>query len=427
MRLTRQMWRSLRRAVPAVAALVLLVSAPVVAGPPICPISDSDLEKAVRTFNQMAAVFQDKRCSNCHGAVNPFSDTGGHAGGKFSFNAQFQGLLGNRAELVADLTRVQGHAPSDQEVANAVAAMKTYLSAEPPMTDREAIRDVLELGGIKDLVEAQCAACHKNQPAPWGLASSLWAGKSPEQLCEFIQATMDPSDFLNHVTEDRLGFVQTGFAGTRGLTPAGQAILKEQTGRDYVPEPVKAMSASAFTTAANDWIDALGGRFHKPPSCGCSVQKYRLNVKGETDIHVQGGAGSSKSKLDRTMDMAFGKDGTFSGPALTTPVTISNKMNAGGTACTLDMILDQTLKINGRVDEAAGRMSVTTTVSGQSRPAQMTCTVPGRVIRSPVPATTSDPQTRTFEMPAQVDEPGQFEVSFGPNGSVSLELRVVPR
>jgi hypothetical protein len=57
----------------------------------------------------------------------------------------------------------------------------------------------------------------------------------------------------------------------------------------------------------------------------------------------------------------------------------------------------------------------------------MTCTVPGRVIRSPVPATTSDPQTRTFEMPAQVDEPGQFEVLFGPTGSVSLELRVVPR
>jgi hypothetical protein len=30
-------------------------------------------------------------------------------------------------------------------------------------------------------------------------------------------------------------------------------------------------------------------------------------------------------------------------------------------------------------------------------------------------------------MPAQVDEPKEFEVSFGPNGSVSLELRVVPR
>ncbi len=418
---------SCRRLYLAVGILSLaFLDAAALAGEAVCPLPAADVDKAVRAFSAMSTVFQDPRCTNCHGAVNPFAADGGHAGGKITLDNTLRPLGESRAALVEALTRANGAPPNDAAIADAEAALRTFRSTDGPLTDRAAIQDILKLGGLEEVASAACAECHQNSPARWRLATSLWAGKSEEELCEFFQKTMDVSGFLQHITEDQSGFIPAGFRGDRGLNAFGKGFLKQETGRDFTPMPPKGLSAAAFVEAANRWIDGLGGEFHKPPSCGCSVKNYRLTMKGEVDIRVAGGAGASKSKLEQAFDLAFAKEGRFSGQA-SRPVSIVNTMNAGGASCRTEITVDQVLDIAGRVDEKSSDLTMTLTSNGQSRPSVSVCVVAGRRISTPVPATKSDQQVTSWEMPAEVDRPKTVTIPFGGAGQFTGEMVVQRR
>jgi len=52
-------------------------------GPPVCPLSKDQTQKAIDAFKALAPVFRVDRCINCHGDVDPFTEgDGGHEGGQ---------------------------------------------------------------------------------------------------------------------------------------------------------------------------------------------------------------------------------------------------------------------------------------------------------------------------------------------------------
>ncbi len=53
----------------------------------ICPLGTRETERAMEKFALISPVFHDRRCENCHGAVNPFTEEGGHLGGVMEADA----------------------------------------------------------------------------------------------------------------------------------------------------------------------------------------------------------------------------------------------------------------------------------------------------------------------------------------------------
>jgi hypothetical protein len=53
-----------------------------------CPLTVGQETKAAKAFKKLAPLFQEPRCLNCHGAVNPFSKTGEHGGGYFDIREE---------------------------------------------------------------------------------------------------------------------------------------------------------------------------------------------------------------------------------------------------------------------------------------------------------------------------------------------------
>src|SRR5215472_12584156 len=62
-------------------ALPLPASRAQQSGDPVCPLSEEQTQKAIAAFAELAPIFQQPRCINCHGAVDPFDKPGTHPGG----------------------------------------------------------------------------------------------------------------------------------------------------------------------------------------------------------------------------------------------------------------------------------------------------------------------------------------------------------
>jgi mono/diheme cytochrome c family protein len=449
-------------------------SAPV-GGPAICPLPDADVKRAVTEFSKMYQVFQDKRCVNCHGAVNPFGKDGSHAGGEIKLDNILKRLLGDRGALTEQLSKdlPAGEKLSGAAVSNAEAAIKTYFSAEPPLTDPQAIADILKEGGLDSVYRTVCAECHTNSPAPWQLATSPFAGKSAEALCESFQKRMDPSDFLGHVTNDNLGFIQAGFKGTRGLNPFGVAYYTSEIKRPYVLEPVRAMSQDALTKAANEWIGALGDTFHEPASCGCKETHYQLNVKLDYASHAVQGKAEADSAVSQhfATDLNFAKPDTFTADAKV-PFKMSIETGMAGGApgmpgvpggpagmpgkpgtpaapgmppdmsalagspihCASQLNSTDTWHITGKIQESTDKgkqvpntVKISAQVTKKKEPTEVVCMAYGRTIKVPgAPGAVEQDSTAGYDMiiPAVVGDPQKFNFNT-PSGKMVVELEIV--
>lgn len=236
---------------------VLLSSlAPVVAGAAdSCKLSPRQQADSVKAFRSLYPIFQDPRCLNCHGAVNPFSPAGGHPGGVIDIREEARDFL-KRADLQSALVSID-----DVGRARELQGIREIAEGSGAITSN----DVIRLKAQKPMQEA-CAQCHVGE---WHMPMShnFFVGRDWKAMCVHIKTssfTSDPGSFLAHMQDDSL--IRIGFKGLRGLlTP---------------PDPLPpAMPFSSMEKHANDWVAAMDGKFYPPETCGCEYEGLVVEMR----------------------------------------------------------------------------------------------------------------------------------------------------
>ncbi len=215
-----------------------------------CPLTVRQETMAAKSFKKLAPVFQEPRCLNCHGAVNPFSNDGIHGGGYIDIRTETKKFL-SRPSFQGSLTT--GSDPTGVITAKTIAGLKDIAESPSEISDNDVIRQK-----AFDPMRAVCKECHISA---WiiPMRHNHFVGRSTKQLCEHIKTsslTNQPDLFLRHMQDDEL--VLEGFKGRKGLLEAGTA------------EPPR-ISFATVEKYANEWVEAMGGKFHQPPDCGCVV------------------------------------------------------------------------------------------------------------------------------------------------------------
>ncbi|HYX46479.1 MAG TPA: hypothetical protein VE820_06635 [Sphingomicrobium sp.] len=218
-----------------------------------CPLTESQSQKAAAAFDKIAnVVLNEPRCVNCHGGVNP------HITG-----------IG-----------LDPHDPT------APASLIPHGGG--------AIRKSTD-----GTIEAECMDCHNNMAnkrdgsptKQWMTAANFhsFVDKDSTSLCrQFKKSLGSAEEFLGHVTDDNGGnnFAQTAFNGNRGLN-ADQYL--DPGGPTYVAPKPPSISHQALLQLAQEWVNAMGGKFQGDESCGCEpahdnwsgMIRYVLDNKGD--------------------------------------------------------------------------------------------------------------------------------------------------
>lgn len=197
-----------------------------------CSLTDAQSQRAVLAFSKFARfVLAEPRCVNCHGGVNPY----------------ISGTGLNPADTTAPASLTEhGGGPI------------------PKNTDGS--------------IEAACMKCH-NHMAPkrdgsptlqWFIAANFhsFVDKDSITLCrQFKKSTGSAQEFLGHLTDDNGGnnFSQTAFNGDRGLDDSDLEGFNVK-----VQKP--SISKSDFIKLAQDWVNAMGGKFQGDENCGCELK-----------------------------------------------------------------------------------------------------------------------------------------------------------
>lgn len=215
-----------------------------------CPLTVRRETKGAKAFKNLAPVFQEPRCLNCHGAVNPFSRTGGHGGGYIDIRKETQQFL-QMPNFQNSL--IVGSDPDGTRTARTIAQLKEIAESPSEISDTDLIRQK-----AFDPMRRACKECHIST---WiiPMRHNHFVGRSAKDMCVHMKTsilTNQPDLFLRHMQDDEL--VREGFKGNRGLL--------DTTGA----EP-PAMSFATLERYANEWIDAMDGKFHRPPDCGCVI------------------------------------------------------------------------------------------------------------------------------------------------------------
>ena len=215
-----------------------------------CPLTASQEIRAVKAFKKLAPVFQEPRCLNCHGAVNPFSQGGNHGGGYIDIRKEAQQFL--QTPNFQD-SLVVGADPDGTRTAKTIAGLKEMAQSASEISDNDLIR----LKAFEPMRQV-CKECHITS---WiiPMSHNHFVGRSAKDMCVHIKTsslTNRPDLFLRHMQDDEL--VQEGFKGRRGLL--------EAVGADP-----PAMSFATLQKYATEWIEAMGGKFHQPEDCGCVI------------------------------------------------------------------------------------------------------------------------------------------------------------
>ncbi len=229
--------------------LLMVVGPPHVhGGKSSCPLTVRQETAAVKAFKRLAPLFQEPCCLNCHGAVNPFSPTGGHGGGVIDVRKETKDFL-QRPDYTSQLT--VGSDPTGTLTAKTIAGLKEIAESQSEITDNDVIRQK-----AFDPVREVCKECHIPS---WiiPMRHNYFVNRSAKDMCLHVKTssmTNTPVSFLRHIQDDEL--VLEEFKGRRGLLEA------------VTPAP-PTMSFATVEKYANDWIEAMGGQFHQPSDCGC--------------------------------------------------------------------------------------------------------------------------------------------------------------
>jgi hypothetical protein len=225
-----------------------------------CPLTEEQSKKAVDAFAKVAAfVLTEPRCVNCHGGVNPY----------------IEGIGLNPADPTA---------PASLREHGGGAISKN--------TD--------------GTIEAVCMKCH-NHMAPkrngspteqWFTAANFhsFVDKNATTLCrQFKKSTGNAQEFLGHLTDDNGGnnFAQTAFNGDRGLGEADLEGFSVTIQKPSIPKP-------AFIKLAQDWVNAMGGKFQGDEDCGCELTHDEWSGMIHYVADSKGDEGTSSGRTGRT-------------------------------------------------------------------------------------------------------------------------------
>lgn len=220
-----------------------------------CTLTRQQKVAAVKAFKKLAPIYHDPRCVNCHGAVNPFAPTGGHGGGYIDIREEARSFL-NPAAAPGDLVAID---PAGQT--RELQDIREIAESPVAITDNDVIRRKAQAP-----MQKACRECHVDD---WiiPMSHNHFVGRSWKSLCVHMKTsslTNSPDQFLRHMQDDRQ--VILGFKGERGLNTPTRG------------EP-PAMPFDTMARHANDWIEAMGARFHQPPECGCEVDGIALEIR----------------------------------------------------------------------------------------------------------------------------------------------------
>ena len=250
------------------------------ARPPVCPLSESQTKKSIDAFARIADFLtNEKRCSNCHGGVNPY----------------LEGI---------------GADPGDP---SAPVSVVEHGGGKVP-------REGAKSADGQPIIDSGCNECHSNMPprtrdgspSRWMTAPGFLAfvGKDATALCKQIKgASRDADDFIGHLTDDNGGnnFGGAAFNGDRGLD---RSMYPESE----VPTQKPRISHAALLKMGHEWVDAMGGEFKGDRECGCVPSHYLLRFSGTLVIHDEDTQYRSEM-LPMDIPLTFEDDGAFHGEA----------------------------------------------------------------------------------------------------------------
>ena len=246
----------------------------------LCPLSEEQQRNSQSAFAQVAEVFRQDRCSNCHGKVDPFTgDT--HGGGQ------------------QDLELDENGSRSDDD---------TF---------------------------AACKSCHDKASQKWLIppANLHWWNQSNDELCRIqLKERTTPFGFRRHSTMDEL--IIEAFHGT-----FGSADNLRDVGKPY-PEPPP-LGQSEFLTRIGTWFEAQG--LGSPDfsakwrgnriDCGCVPQRYEVAIE-DTGPYSDIPFCSGDWQITETVPITFTADKKYMGTGSGTLSIPNFNCDFGGLSCT---------------------------------------------------------------------------------------------
>src|SRR6476646_9148718 len=177
-----------------VAAVVSLILWPLVAlaADDSCELTQQQKSSAVKAFKNLYPLYQDERCLNCHGGMNPFSPNTDHPGGWVNIRKAARDFL-EHANLPADLVTMD--APSRATETQALRELAAGAD-DDVITDNDVIRVKYPAA-----MQHACRECHVNE---WFMPMSHnhFAGRSWKQICMHMKTGLTPPtpvQFLAHM------------------------------------------------------------------------------------------------------------------------------------------------------------------------------------------------------------------------------------
>ena len=286
----------------------------------LCPLSDSQQQAASKAFAVMTPTFQTPRCINCHGLVNPYTGEN-HVGGRIEPK-----VVKESVEHIDD----NGLEPAHDVVH---PAFKVY----------------------------DCSVCHahgsQNSGTGWRIPgrSFSFVAKDSVQLCRQMKETMpDAQLFMIHIARDgtlETPFIQIAFEGNRDLNDFGEETYGEKTHKDFNDEPPPITHAT-FTSQAQAWVEAMGGKFHGDSDCGCVPHHYTLSVDMKSIADSRAGDSFSHTEMSghAEIPLEFKDDGSFEKETQISWTT-SSFLHLRRLECTTTGHLNIKFNLKGTLDE----------------------------------------------------------------------------
>ena len=323
-----------------------------------CRLTSNQKMKAVKAFKALSPIFQDQRCLNCHGAVNPFIVDGGHP--EYVDMVDVAKKFLEQADPAAALIETTGPG-----AANELRGIREIADSRVPITDNDVIR-------AKALVPMlrKCEECHLND---WFIPmhENYFTGRSWKQICMHLKTsanTNTPVNFLGHMQSDRQ--VLMGFRGQRGLRQPPGA------------EP-PAMPFDTMARHANDWIAAMGGEFYQPAECGCEVDGLALHISHRIVTDPQSGSSQAGfAQFDGTIEfdvlLEEIADGWYRADDLIVRREVEVKhVEPSFFHCAGSGWRDESWHVSARMDEKKESMEIRVSFVEEDEEASWTCTRPG--------------------------------------------------
>lgn len=348
-------------------ASVVLPPLPAHAAEDGCKLTRQQKTAAVKAFRQLYPIYQDERCLNCHGAMNPFSPNTDHPGGWVNIRKAARELLTN-ANLPADLVSMDDTSrAAELQALSEIAASDKNKDVENAITDNDVIRMKYPAA-----MQEACRECHVDA---WfiPMSQNYFVGRDWKALCVHMKTGLEPptpDHFLGHMQSDPQ--VILGFRGQRGM--------KEPT----TAEP-PAMPFDTMAKHANAWVEAMDAQFHQPPQCGCEVDGIALEIRHRLYTDPQSkSARAGFAQFDGTVviDVLLQKEDGPGDPIYRDELTVLRPLvvrhvTPSFLKCAGSGKREEYWTVTARVDEEKQSMQLHFSFTEEAEEAEWTCTGPG--------------------------------------------------